>query len=151
VRGPIFHSKYDRVIVDAAKKYDVDAALISAVIKAESDFNPRDISGKGARGLMQLMPATAERFGVTDSFNARANIRGGVRYLRWLLDTFSENADLALAAYNAGEGNVWKYDGIPPFCETIGYVKRISRVVREALTADTAPAAAAAIAGAGQN
>jgi len=73
-RGPIFHTKYDQAIVDAAKKFDVDAALISAVIKAESDFNAREISNKGARGLMQLMPATAERFGVHNSFDAKANI-----------------------------------------------------------------------------
>src|SRR5262249_43541450 len=105
-RGPIFHTKYDKLIVEAAKKFDVDAALISALIKAESDFNPREISNKGARGLMQLMPATAERFGVRNSFDAKANISGGVQYLRWLLDTFDGNADLAVAAYNAGEGNV---------------------------------------------
>jgi transglycosylase-like protein with SLT domain len=126
-RGPLFRSKYDKLIVDAAKKFDVDAALISAVIKAESDFNPREVSNKGARGLMQLMPATADRFGVVNSFDAKANINGGVRYLRWLLDTFSENADLAVAAYNAGEGNVWKYNGVPPFRETLTYIKRVSQ------------------------
>jgi soluble lytic murein transglycosylase-like protein len=126
-RGPIFRSKFDKMIVEAAKKFDVDAALISAVIKAESDFNPREVSHKGARGLMQLMPATAERFGVDNSFDPKANINAGVRYLRWLLDTFEGNADLAVAAYNAGEGNVWKYDGVPPFRETINYIHRIAR------------------------
>src|SRR5207248_3950448 len=99
-RGPIFRTKYDRVIVDAAKKFDVDAALVSAVIKAESDFNPREVSNKGARGLMQLMPATATRYGVTDSYDPSANVYGGVRYLRWLLQTFDGNADHAVAAYN---------------------------------------------------
>jgi len=128
-RGPIFRTKYDRLILDAAKKSDVDAALISAVIKAESDFNPREISNKGARGLMQLMPATAERFGVRNSFDARENITGGVQYLRWLLDTFAGNADLAVAAYNAGEGNVWKYNGVPPFRETTTYIKRVAAAV----------------------
>jgi hypothetical protein len=131
-RGPIFQSKFDKVIVAAAKKFDVDAALISAVIKAESDFNPREISNKGARGLMQLMPATAERFGVANSFDANANINGGVRYLRWLLDTFEENADLAVAAYNAGEGNIARYNGVPPFRETIHYINRIAKHVRAA-------------------
>jgi len=100
---------------------------------------------------MQLMPATAERFGVANSFDARANIRGGVRYLRWLLDTFSENADLALAAYNAGEGNVWKYDGIPPFRETIGYVTRISQFVRATFRDDAPQAEVSSIAGVGQD
>jgi hypothetical protein len=128
-RGPIFRSKYDRMIVDAAKKFDVDAALVSAVIKAESDFNPREISNKGARGLMQLMPATAERFGVMNSFDAKANINGGVRYLRWLLDTFEGNADLAVAAYNAGEGNIAKYNGVPPFRETFTYIRRVARAL----------------------
>ena len=130
-RGPIFRSKFDSVIIEAARKFDVDAALISAVIKAESDFNPREYSNKGAQGLMQLMPGTAARFGVTDSWNPTANIYGGVRYLRWLLQTFDGNADLAVAAYNAGEGNVWKYNGVPPFRETITYVNRIARHIRE--------------------
>jgi hypothetical protein len=131
-RGPLFRSKYDKMIVEAAKTFDVDAALVSAVIKAESDFNPREISNKGARGLMQLMPATAERFGVVNSFDAKANINGGVRYLRWLLDTFEGNADLAVAAYNAGEGNIARYNGVPPFRETIHYINRIAKHVRAA-------------------
>ena len=130
-RGPIFRSRYDRVIVDAAKKFDVDAALISAVIKAESDFNPREYSNKGAQGLMQLMPGTALRFGVTNAWDPVANIYGGVRYLRWLLETFDGNADFAVAAYNAGEGNVWKYNGVPPFRETMAYVRRIAKHIRE--------------------
>jgi hypothetical protein len=132
-RGPIFKSKFDKLIVEAAKKFDVDAALVSAVIKAESDFNARELSDKGARGLMQLMPSTAERFGVTDSYDPVANIYGGVRYLRWLLQTFNGNADLAVAAYNAGEGNVWKYNGVPPFRETINYINRIAKHVRAAM------------------
>src|SRR5437660_2037276 len=81
-RGPIFKSKFDKLIIEAAKKFDVDAALVSAVIKAESDFNPREVSNKGARGLMQLMPATATRYGVTNSYDPTANVYGGVRYLK---------------------------------------------------------------------
>ena len=131
-RGPIFRSKFDQTIVEAAKKFDVDAALVSAVIKAESDFNPREVSNKGARGLMQLMPATATRFGVNNAYDPVMNIYGGVRYLRWLLETFNGNADLAVAAYNAGEGNVWKYNGVPPFRETITYINRIAKHVRAA-------------------
>jgi soluble lytic murein transglycosylase-like protein len=134
-RRPIFKSKFDSIIVEAAKKFDVDAALVSAVIKAESDFNAREVSDKGARGLMQLMPSTAERFGVTDSYDPVANIYGGVRYLRWLLKTFNGNADLAVAAYNAGEGNVWKYNGVPPFRETINYINRIAKHIRNAMPA----------------
>ena len=134
-RGPIFKSKFDKLIVEAAKKFDVDAALVSAVIKAESDFNPREVSNKGARGLMQLMPGTALRYGVTDSYDPAANVYGGVRYLRWLLQTFEGNADLAVAAYNAGEGNVWEYNGVPPFRETINYINRIAKHIRKAMPA----------------
>jgi hypothetical protein len=146
-RGPIFKSKFDKLIVEAAKKFDVDAALVSAVIKAESDFNSRELSNKGARGLMQLMPSTAERFGVTDSFDPVANIYGGVRYLRWLLQTFKGNADLALAAYNAGEGNVWKYNGVPPFRETVNYINRIAKHVRAAMPVASTPASKVAESG----
>ena len=146
-RGPIFKSKFDKLIVEAAKKFDVDAALVSAVIKAESDFNAREVSNKGARGLMQLMPSTAERFGVTDSYDPVANIYGGVRYLRWLLQTFKGNADLAVAAYNAGEGNVWKYNGVPPFRETVNYINRIAKHIRNAMPAVT-PASKVADSGA---
>ncbi|HEU4521167.1 MAG TPA: lytic transglycosylase domain-containing protein [Thermoanaerobaculia bacterium] len=130
-RTPLFKSKFDAEIVKAARHFDVDAALVSAVIKAESDYNPRVVSHKGARGLMQLMPATAKRFGVTDSFDPVANIHGGTRYLRWLLKTFDGNADLAVAAYNAGEGNVWKYKGVPPFRETVNYINKIARHLRK--------------------
>lgn len=124
---PLFKTKFDNLIDEAARHFDVDAALVSAVIKAESDYNPRDVSNKGARGLMQLMPSTAERFGVTNSFDPTANVYAGTRYLRWLLDTFDRNADLAVAAYNAGEGNVWKYNGVPPFRETVNYIARIAK------------------------
>jgi soluble lytic murein transglycosylase-like protein len=137
--APLFKSKYNAVIIEAAKKFDVDAALVSAVIKAESDYDPRTLSNKGAQGLMQLMPATAQRFGVSDAFDPVANIYAGTRYLRWLLETFHGNADFAVAAYNAGEGNVWKYNGVPPFRETVNYINRIARHVRNAAaTAATA-------------
>ncbi len=124
---PLFRTKYDKLIDEASKHFDVDAALVSAVIKAESDYNPREVSNKGARGLMQLMPSTALRFGVTNSFDPEANVYGGVRYLHWLLQTFDGNADLAVAAYNAGEGAVWKYNGVPPYRETLNYIRRIAK------------------------
>jgi hypothetical protein len=135
---PLFQSKYNDIIIGAAKRFDVDAALVSAVIKAESDYDPRTLSNKGARGLMQLMPATAQRFGVTNSYDPAENIYAGTRYLRWLLKTFDDNADLAVAAYNAGEGNVWKYNGVPPFRETVNYINRISKHIRKAIAAETA-------------
>lgn len=143
--GPLFQSEYNELIVKAAKHWDVDAALVSAVIKAESDYNPRIVSHKGARGLMQLMPATAERFGVKNSFDASQNIHGGTRYLRWLLQKFDGNADLAVAAYNAGEGNVWKYNGVPPFRETVNYINRIAKHIRRAIETETIPADAGAL------
>lgn len=130
---PLWQSKYNEIIIKAGKKFDVDAALISAVIKAESDYNARETSHKGARGLMQLMPATAERFGVSNSYDPEENIYAGTRYLRWLLKTFDGNADLAVAAYNAGEGNIWKYNGVPPFRETVTYINRIAKHIRKAI------------------
>ena len=93
---------------------------------------------------MQLMPATAERFGVTDSFDPVANIYAGTRYLRWLLETFQGNADLAVAAYNAGEGNVWKYNGVPPFRETVTYIHRIASHILRGSAAPSGPSATAA-------
>lgn len=136
---PLFQSKYNDIIIEASRHWDVDAALVSAVIKAESDYNPRIVSHKGARGLMQLMPATAQRFGVSNSFDPRENIFGGTRYLRWLLKKFDGNADLAVAAYNAGEGNVWKYEGVPPFRETVNYINRIARHIRRAIETEVIP------------
>lgn len=142
--APLFKTRYNQTIIDAARKFDVDAALVSAVIKAESDYDPHTLSNKGARGLMQLMPATAERFGVTDSFDPVANIYAGTRYLRWLLETFQGNADLAVAAYNAGEGNVWKYNGVPPFRETVTYIHRIANHILRGAAAPSVPSATAA-------
>ncbi len=108
-----------------APKYGIDPNLVLAVIKAESAFNPSAVSGKNAQGLMQLIPATAERFGVKDSWDPIQNIKGGTAYLHWLLRHFDGKVDLVLAAYNAGEGAVERYHGIPPFQETQHYVKQI--------------------------
>lgn len=116
---------YRREIEAAAVLYGVDRALVRAVIHAESAFRPNAISIAGAQGLMQLMPATAERFAVNDPFDARQNIRGGVRYLAWLLKRFNGNQRLALAGYNAGEASVVEYNGVPPYAETQTYVTRV--------------------------
>lgn len=116
---------YRREIEAASGAYGVDRALVRAVIHAESAFRPNAISEAGAQGLMQLMPATAERFAVDDPFDARQNIRGGVRYLAWLLKRFNGNQVLALAGYNAGEASVDEYNGVPPYAETQSYVTRV--------------------------
>jgi soluble lytic murein transglycosylase-like protein len=116
---------YKTIIKKAADRYEIDPALVKAVIMAESNYNPRAISKMGARGLMQLMPATAEALGVEDCFNPEHNIHGGVRYLRQLLDRFDGNIELALAAYNAGSRKVRKYNGIPPFRATQIYIEKV--------------------------
>lgn len=124
-RRPLFGTPYDRLIETEAKRYNVDAQLVSALIRAESNYEPRALSRKGARGLMQLMPATARRLAVRHPFDPVSNVRGGVRYLRELADRFDEKPELVLAAYNAGETVVESYGGVPPFRETVDYVKRI--------------------------
>jgi len=108
-----------------APRYGIDPQLVMAVIGAESAFNPSALSAKNAQGLMQLIPETAERFGVKDSWNPVQNIKGGTAYLHWLLRHFQGKVDLVLAAYNAGEGAVERYKGIPPFQETQNYVRQI--------------------------
>jgi len=119
-------TKYDELINKAANKFKLDSALIKAIIKAESNFNHRAVSRVGAQGLMQLMPKTASSMNVEDSFHPEKNIEGGARYLRYLLNTYKGNLDLALAAYNAGEKAVAKYNyNIPPYRETQNYVKRV--------------------------
>jgi hypothetical protein len=123
---------YLSIISKVAKVYEINPELIKAVIKVESNYNARAVSPKGARGLMQLMPATAKRFGVTDSFDPEENITGGVKYLRFLCNEFGEqNLELVLAGYNAGEEAVRKYDNtIPPYKETQQYVKRVLSLYR---------------------
>lgn len=137
--------RYADLIGTIAHTHALDPALIHAIIRAESDFDPRAISRKGARGLMQLMPETAGRMAVGNAFDPEANIDGGVRYLRWLLDLYRGNIDLALAAYNAGEKAVARYGGIPPFRETRQYVGRVLALYRRGRgPSGTTPAAVAA-------
>jgi hypothetical protein len=116
---------YLQEIRDAAERYGVPFKLVSAIIRAESGFNPRAVSRKGAQGLMQLMPTTAATLGVRNSFDPRQNIDGGVRHLRSLIDRFTNNLPFALAAYNAGEKAVVQHGGIPPYPETRNYVTKV--------------------------
>ena len=119
-------TRYDELIARASEKYRIDSALVKAVIKAESNFDHRAVSPVGARGLMQLMPATAATLQVKDSFHPENNIDGGVRYLRYLMNLFKGNLPLVLAAYNAGENTVIRYNNrIPPYRETQTYVRRV--------------------------
>jgi hypothetical protein len=118
------------IIKEAADRYGVAEDLIAAVIEAESQFNPRAVSRRGAQGLMQLMPDTAASLGVEDPFSPRENIHGGVRHLRSLLDRFDNNVPLALAAYNAGHVAVINHGGIPPYPQTRAYVSRILRQLK---------------------
>jgi soluble lytic murein transglycosylase-like protein len=117
--------RYERIVRSASDRYRVDPNLVWAVMKAESNFNPRAVSRKGAKGLMQLMPETARLLDVDDIYNPTENVNGGVRYLKSLLDRFRGNQQLALAAYNAGAKAVEQYKNIPPFAETKEYVRRV--------------------------
>ena len=123
--SPERFTRYDAHIREASSLYQIPEELVRAVIKVESDFDPRSVSRADARGLMQLIPETATRMMVTDIMDPRQNILGGVRYLRVLANTFNGNLELTIAAYNAGEGAVVRYGGIPPYEETQGYVVRV--------------------------
>jgi len=124
IAPPIETRRFDELIGLSARKYRVQPALVKAVIAAESNFDPRAISGQGAQGLMQLMPSTAASFGVIDPFQPDENVRGGVAYLRAMLDRYGELRH-ALAAYNAGPTSVDRYGGVPPYPETQDYVQRV--------------------------
>jgi hypothetical protein len=117
-----------KLVEKTSAKHQVDPKLVHAIIQVESGYNTRAVSRKGAQGLMQLIPATASRFGVQNSFNAGQNIEGGVSYLRYLLDLFDGNVSLSVAAYNAGEHAVLRTGGIPQYTETVDYVHRVTNL-----------------------
>ncbi|OFV98502.1 MAG: hypothetical protein A3H94_00675 [Acidobacteria bacterium RIFCSPLOWO2_02_FULL_60_20] len=125
VAGP---SDLDPLIEQAAAQHQIDADLIRAIIQVESNFDPYAISPAGARGLMQLIPATARRFGVANPFDPRANLDGGIRYLKYLLGMYGGDLQLSLAAYNAGENTVARSRGVPPIRETQNYIRKIGEL-----------------------
>lgn len=128
--GLLAHS-YRDIIRHNARMYGLEEALVKAVIKAESNYNPQSLSNKGAQGLMQLIPETARLMNVDDPFDPAENIRGGSNYLRLMLNQFNGNIDLALAAYNAGPNAVQRHGGIPPYEETRNYVQRVRRYLEQ--------------------
>lgn len=130
-RDPARYARYDGFIREAAQLYQLPEALLRAVIKQESDFNPWSVSSSGALGLMQLLPSTAASMTVTDPFDPRQNVLGGARYLRVLANTFNGDLVLTVAAYNAGSGAVIRYGGVPPFDETQHYVRQVLRYYYE--------------------
>jgi hypothetical protein len=115
------------LVASIARKHDVEPSLVDSVIRVESNYNPNAVSPAGAEGLMQLIPSTARRFGVSNSFHPQQNIEGGVRYLKYLMELYHGDERLALAAYNAGEGAVARYKGIPPYPETQNYVYQVGK------------------------
>ncbi len=132
--GPFYRgdpSAYDRLIRKMARLYNIDAALIKAVMHAESAFNPHATSHKGATGLMQLMPSTARQYGVYDLYDPVQNVQAAVRYLSDLMDRYRENTTLVLAAYNAGENAVDQHKGVPPYKETQNYVRKVLRFKKQ--------------------
>jgi len=118
---------FNSIIRDVADRHQVDPAIVKAIIMAESGYNPRAVSKRGAKGLMQLMPTTAKSLGVRDSFNPEQNIKAGVRYFKHLLKRFNHDTTLALAAYNAGSRHVRNYNGVPPFNSTKRYIEKVYR------------------------
>jgi soluble lytic murein transglycosylase-like protein len=130
---PSLNSKFDVHIEDAAARHGVSRELVRAIIQVESGFDRLAVSAAGARGLMQLMPATARRFGVINRFDARQNIFGGTRYLRALLDYYRGDISLTAAAYNAGASSVARYHGIPPYKQTQDYVRKVNTILGAAL------------------
>lgn len=120
--------KYKDIILDIAQKYGMDPVLIHSIIAVESDYNPFSVSHKGARGLMQLMPETAQDYGVEDLYDPRENIEGGVKFLKDLKQKYKGREDLVLAAYNAGPETVNKYNGVPPYPETINFIRKVKNV-----------------------
>jgi len=123
-----FREAVDRI----AEKHSLPPLLVHSVIRVESNYNPNAVSPKGAQGLMQLIPGTARRFGVSNVFNPVENVEGGARYLRYLLDLYHNDYRLALAAYNAGEGAVAKHGGVPPYPETVNYIRQVGQRLVEA-------------------
>ena len=123
--------KYDSIINELCKKYGVKTSFIKAMVKTESNFDPYAVSKKGATGLMQLMPAKAKDLSVTDSFDPRQNLDGGIRHVSYLLKKYEGDVQLTLAAYNAGENAVERNNGIPPFEETQNYIIKVLRLIEK--------------------
>ncbi len=121
-------SNLDRMIQRSARRHQVDPDLVRAIVRVESNYNPYAVSSRGAQGLMQLIPATARRFGVRDAFDPSANLEGGIRYLKHLMELYDGDLELVLAAYNAGENAVRRYNGVPPYRETRNYLRKISQI-----------------------
>lgn len=124
-RTPLKQNEYALEVDVAAQNFGIDKALVRAIIHAESWFEPNALSKAGAVGLMQLMPATQQRFGVIDPHDPQQNINAGVAYLAWLMEEFNEDLDRVISAYNAGENAVKRHDGVPPFAETQEYLRRV--------------------------